>query len=79
MTQYSLCRACLMSVTAHIQPTLSNTLVAALMLHNFSAISDLLEGVLKQSLSGHRDLYMAGQGIGLDRDQIKRRRKIGLS
>lgn len=34
-------------------------------------VSDLLKRVLKQCLSGHRDLYMAGQGIGLDRDNIK--------
>ena len=31
-------------------------------------VSDLLKRVLKQSLSGHGDLDMAGQGIGLERE-----------
>lgn len=38
------------------------------MLRYFGAVSDLLEGVLEQSLPGHRNLYMAGQSVGLDGD-----------
>lgn len=39
----------------------------------FFSAADLLKGVLKQRLSGHRDLYMAGQGIGLsETKQINR-------
>lgn len=33
------------------------------------SLSDLLKRILKQSLSGHRDLHVAGQGIGLDREK----------
>lgn len=42
----------------------------------FQSSSDLLKGVLEQSLSGHWNLDMAGQGIGLHRDR-KQRRKEG--
>lgn len=35
----------------------------------FLSSSDLLKGVLEQSLPGYRYLYMAGQSIGLDRDK----------
>lgn len=33
----------------------------------FQCSSDLLKGVLEQSLSGHWNLDMAGQGIGLEK------------
>lgn len=35
----------------------------------FLSSSDLLKGVLEQSLPGYRNLYMAGQSVGLDRDK----------
>lgn len=38
------------------------------------SVSDLLKGVLKQCLPGDRDLYVAGQGIGLERDKIKKKK-----
>lgn len=34
---------------------------------NFLCISDLLKRILKQCLSGHGDLHVAGQGVGLER------------
>lgn len=42
-------------------------------------VTNLLKGVLKQCLSGHRDLYMAGQGIGLHRDRNKKVRMYSMS